>query len=83
MMKTTMAAFGALVLVAGCAQAAPPPNAATGVWEGGGVYYNPFLPKRQPQPQSESESKSGEKTVVGTTFEGGGVYHLPADQPQG
>ena len=72
MMKTTLAAIGALALLAGTALAAPPPNAVGVTGMGGGVYYNPYLPGDAPQSVNHAHGKD-----LGTALEGGGVYPTP------
>jgi hypothetical protein len=73
MLKTTMAAFGILGLLAGAALAAPAPNAVGMTGMGGGAYYNPYLG----QPQAH-QGTSNQHSEVGVTTEGGGVYRKPA-----
>jgi hypothetical protein len=73
MIRTTIAAFGVLGLLAGAALAAPAPNDVGVTGMGGGVYYNPYLAKHQAQPAGNSQ-----RSEIGTTAEGGGVYQNPA-----
>jgi hypothetical protein len=73
MIKTTVAAFGILGLLAGAALAAPAPNAVGVTGMGGGVYYDPYLPTHQAQPAA-----SNQHSEIGVTGEGGGVYPNPA-----
>jgi hypothetical protein len=75
MIRTTVATFGVLALLAGTALAAPPPNDVGMTGMGGGVYYNPGLGVQQARPASGIDG-----IVEGTADEGGGVYHLPANQ---
>ena len=73
MIRTTLAVFGVLGLLAGTAVAAPAPNDVGMTGMGGGVYYNPSLANHQAQPASANPHR-----VVGTTGEGGGVYRKAA-----
>jgi hypothetical protein len=78
MIKTTVAAFGILGLLAGAALAAPAPNAVGVTGMGGGVYYNPYLATQQAQPAA-----SNQRSEIGVTGEGGSVYQNPAYARQG
>jgi len=79
MQTLTVAAFGAVVLMAGSALAADhAPNAAMGAGMGGGVYYNPYVARQQVQPQARNQ-----QSEVGTTEEGGSVYRVPGAAREG
>ena len=73
MMKATMAALGALALMA----AAPAPNTASGVGYGGGVYYNPYVAAQQAR-QAATPAQGQQHSEIGVTSEGGGIYRMPA-----
>jgi hypothetical protein len=78
MMKTAIAMFGTLAMLTGAALASPPPNTATGVGEGGGVYYNPNVARQRAQQQSLNR-----QTEVGAAWEGGAAYHVPTNGQRG
>jgi hypothetical protein len=72
MMKTTLAAIGALALLAGTAFAAPPRNDVGVTGMGGGTYYNPYLQDDAPQSVNHAHGKD-----AGTASEGSGVHRAP------
>ncbi len=69
MTKTTLAALGGLILLAGTAIAAPLPNAVGTTGMGGGVYFNPAVHGQVAQRRNQDRTH-----VVGEAEEGGGVY---------
>jgi hypothetical protein len=67
MLKTTVAALGGLVLMAGSAFAYPPPNDVGVTSMGGGAYYNPYV--------ARGDTAGPVNGVHGATDENNGAYH--------